>query len=40
MSDDARNEMVIERNLLIPLKDGASLSADLTGPPATASFRR
>ena len=32
MTDDVRNEIVIERNLQIPLKDGAFLSADLYRP--------
>ena len=38
MADDARNEIVIERNLLIPLKDGASLSADLYRPAGNGTF--
>ena len=33
-----RNEIVIERNLLIPMKDGASLSADLYRPAGTGKF--
>jgi putative CocE/NonD family hydrolase len=38
MSDEARNEIVIERNLLIELKDGASLSADLYRPAGPGKF--
>ena len=38
MSDDARNQTVIERNLLIPLKDGASLSPDLHRPAGKGPF--
>jgi putative CocE/NonD family hydrolase len=38
MADDVRNEIVIERNLLIPLKDGASLSADLYRPAGSGKF--
>jgi putative CocE/NonD family hydrolase len=38
MADDARNEIVIERNLLIPMKDGASLSADLYRPGGGGKF--
>ena len=38
MSDEARNEIVIERNLLIPMKDGASLSADLYRPAGNGKF--
>jgi uncharacterized protein len=38
MSDEVRNEIVIERNLLIPLKDGASLCADLYRPAGKGPF--
>jgi uncharacterized protein len=38
MPEDARNEIVIERNLLIPMKDGASLSADLYRPAGNGKF--
>jgi len=38
MPEDVRNEIVIERNLLIPLKDGASLSADLYRPAGDGKF--
>ncbi len=38
MADDARNEIVIERNLLIPMKDGASLSADIYRPAGSGKF--
>ena len=38
MSDDVRSEIVIERNLLIPMKDGASLSADLYRPAGGGKF--
>ncbi len=38
MADGARNEIVIERNILIPLKDGASLSADLYRPAGKGPF--
>jgi putative CocE/NonD family hydrolase len=38
MIDDARNEIVIERNLVIPLSDGASLSADLYRPAGSGRF--
>ena len=38
MADDARNEIVIERNLLIPMNDGASLSADLYRPAGNGPF--
>jgi uncharacterized protein len=38
MSGDVPSEIVIERNLLIPLKDGASLSADLYRPTGSAKF--
>jgi putative CocE/NonD family hydrolase len=38
MSNDVSSEIVIERNLLIPLKDGASLSADLYRPAGSAKF--
>ena len=32
------NEIIIERNLSIPLSDGASLSADLYRPAGTGPF--
>src|SRR5579864_1471538 len=38
MQDEAPNEIVIERNLLIELKDGASLSADLYRPAGNGKF--
>ena len=38
MADDARNEILIERNLLIPMKDGTSLSADLYRPAGGGKF--
>jgi uncharacterized protein len=38
MPEDARNEIVIERNLLIPMKDGVSLSADLYRPAGNGKF--
>jgi len=38
MSDDVRNEIVVERNLLIPLNDGPSLSADLYRPAGKGPF--
>src|SRR5271163_3732091 len=38
MSGDVPSEIVIERNLLIPLKDGVSLSADLYRPAGSAKF--
>lgn len=38
MSDDGVREIVIERNLLIPLSDGAELSADLYRPAGAGPF--
>ncbi|HSR57555.1 MAG TPA: CocE/NonD family hydrolase [Candidatus Binataceae bacterium] len=38
MSDDGVREILIERNLLIPLSDGAELSADLYRPAGAGPF--
>jgi uncharacterized protein len=36
--DNAKYEIKVERNLMIPLSDGATLAADLYGPDADGSF--
>src|SRR5919197_849813 len=38
MAQDRHNEVRIERNLLIPLSDGAALAADLYLPNASGRF--